>query len=227
MTRFLLIRHAHSVANEAGVLAGRNPGITLSAHGIKQSIEMARTLSGASIDLLFSSPLERCIQTATPIARTLGKRLLTSDAFIEMDYGTWSGRRLSELNREAMWRTIRKNPSKVTFPQGESFLSAERRIFKELNALSRRKPNGTIAIVTHGDIIKMAVNLVLGNDLDRFQRIIIDPASLTSFTWSPKERFTLNINQPLAAKVNAKKRERHRPSVRQSSRRQLGGGSDV
>lgn len=222
MTTFLLLRHAHSSANASGVLAGRLKGVHLSEIGKKQSIEIAGVLKDAEIGRIYSSPLERCIETLEPLVRKKSKRIAKLPLVIEMDYGKWSGRDLKELRRENLWQTIQRHPSQVTFPSGESFQSAARRIERALTALAKKYPKSTLLICSHGDIIKIAVQLTLGGELDKFQRIIIDPASLTTIAWSGKDRAVVSVNNRLTKKSSKKLKPKTL-----KNRRVVGGGSDV
>lgn len=216
MTTIYLLRHAHSEANGAGILAGRAKGVALSEIGQRQADQIAAQLSREDFSAIYHSPLERCRDTIAPLAKRLGKRPRSIEEFIEMDYGNWTGRPLKELAKEKLWREIKARPSGVRFPSGESFRGAQRRIVRGLNAISRRHPEGRILIVSHGDIIKLAIQETMAGDLDKFQRIVVDPASLSILNW--KERTVLSVNQRLV-------RERSKKNL--NSRRTLGGGSDV
>ncbi len=208
------LRHAHSEANKAGVLAGRTPGVALSKRGVKEALEVAKTLSVFEFSAIYSSPLERCLETATPLAKVLRKRVRISEDFIEMDYGTWSGKKLSSLSSEPLWRKIQRAPSKVTFPSGESFLAAERRISRGIKTIAHAHPKGKVLIVSHGDPIKIALQISLNGKLDEFQRLVIDPATISVVQWPDK--IIYGINQPATRSTSFK---------RGGDRRALGGGS--
>jgi len=216
MALIYLLRHAHSEANGAGILAGRASGVRLSEIGRRQADEIAMKLAREEFSAIYHSPMERCSQTIAPLAKRIGKRSRSIDEFIEMDYGKWTGRSLKELTKEPLWRDIKRRPSEVRFPSGESFRGAQRRIIRGLNAITRRHPKGKILVVSHGDIIKLAIQETLAGDLDKFQRIVIDPASLSVLNW--KERTVVSINQKLVT-------ERGKKSL--GARRVLGGGSNV
>lgn len=220
MTTFLLLRHAHSSANEIGVLAGRSEGVGLSKVGIQQSNSLVTGFPDLKINRIISSPMQRCIETITPLAQHLKKRIHTSDAFIEMDYGTWSGWKLRDLARKREWKQIQKRPESFTFPKGEGFQAAQRRVESELKKLSRKYPRETLLIVTHGDIIKLAVASASGTSLNNFQRFVIDTCSLTEIHWSSQERSVIRTNSRM---VNL--RRKLKKSVR--NRNSLGGGSGV
>lgn len=222
MTSFLLLRHAHSTANESGVLAGRLEGVALSRIGIKQAQTLNQALKDHRIDRIFSSPLLRCRETIQPTAKVRKKRVHYDDSFIEMDYGLWSGKKLKGLAKEKSWKTIQQNPSSFTFPQGESFSKAASRIERGLNSLAKKYPKETILIVSHGDIIKIALQLSHGGPLNNFQRFIVDTCSLSEIHWTPTRRSVVRTNTRLV-----------KPSFvalaksTMKSRKQLGGGSGV
>ncbi|MFM8927700.1 MAG: histidine phosphatase family protein [Rhodoluna sp.] len=222
MTTFLLLRHAHSEANLKGILAGRISGIDLSETGRLQSSQLVEALGSYRIDRIICSPLQRCKDT---IARTAGvrkKRIFTNAAFIEMDYGSWSGRSLKDLAKEKDWRKIQKSPSAFTFPNGESFSSAAMRVERELGKLARRYPNGSILIVTHGDVIKMALQISNGSPLDNFQKFVVDTCSLSEIEWNKGSRLVVRSNVRITKVKNQKRR-----SVLTKNRKVLGGGSGV
>lgn len=225
MTIFVFLRHAQSIANDRGVLAGRHEGITLSKRGRAQARRIAKIYSDYGFDLIYSSPLQRCIETVDGLARVTRKKVISDSAFVEMNYGDWSGKFLSELSKKREWKLIQSKPSGFKFPKGESFTGAQRRVIKRLNELSVKHPNKTILIVTHGDIIKLAVQSVMNGALDDFQRIVVDPASITVCHWSKKEKSLLHLNLPSG---NSIADSIHRFSVKARSRRKvLGGGSGV
>lgn len=216
MTLIYLLRHAHSEANAAGILAGRTAGIALSPIGTRQARAITSKLAAIDFSAVYHSPIERCKETIAPLVKELGKRARPIDEFIEMDYGDWTGRKLKELSKEPLWREIKRQPSAVRFPKGESFRSAQRRIMRGLSEISRRHPKGNVLVVSHGDIIKIAIQKALGGELDKFQRIVIDPASLSVIDW--KERAVFSINQNILGT---------RATQRLKARRVIGGGSNV
>ena len=219
MTTFIFLRHAASTSNESGLLAGRMPGVFLSRKGEKQAIALVTKLNSLQIDKVLVSPQERCLQTIKPWLQHVRKRASEDVAFQEMNYGEWSGAKLIKLSKSREWRQIQKAPSTFTFPNGESFLSAQRRVKRRLNSLSKKYPKSNILIVSHGDIIKLAVACTLKMDLDEFQRIVVDPASITITVWQGKQRSLISLNLGLG------KDSPQRKLGNLSRRRVLGGGS--
>ena len=222
MTTFLLLRHAHSTANNAGVLAGRINGVKLSTIGKKQARDLGKALNDLKIDRIISSPLTRCTETIEATARHRRKRVLIDERFTEMDYGSWNGRKLKDLAQEKSWKKIQSKPSSFTFPKGESFAEAATRIERGLKSLMRKYPQETVLIVTHGDIIKMALQLSHGGSLDSFQRFVVDTCSLSEIHWTAQSRTVVRSNSRL---VKARVVQMAKNKMKQ--RKILGGGAGV
>jgi probable phosphoglycerate mutase len=220
MTTFLLLRHAHSVANKAGILAGQLEGIGLSKDGIAQVNKLTSSFENLKIDRIISSPMQRCLETVEGIARSKRKRISTDERLIEMNYGSWSGKKLSKLSRMKEWKVIQTKPSAFRFPQGESFKELEERIESLLKDLSRKYPKETILIITHGDIVKIAASLTVGSGLNNFQKFAVDPCSLTTLSWGSKARMLLTFNQKIVSIKSSKKKKRRDGNT-------LGGSKDV
>lgn len=181
MARIVLLRHAHSVANEKNLLAGRTPGISLSKTGKAQALELIDRLGPIPFDEVAISPLQRCRETITPwLEKYDGKaRLVVDDSISEVDYGNWSGKSLASLARKAQWKVVQNFPSQMAFPGGESLLEMQGRALSGFYRLNAVKGKGPRLLVSHGDVIKSIVAHCLGMHLDQFQRLVIEPASLT------------------------------------------------
>ena len=220
MTTFLLLRHAHSVANKAGILAGQLEGIGLSKDGIAQVNKLTSSFENLKIDRIISSPMQRCLETVEGIARSKRKRISIDKRLIEMNYGSWSGKKLSKLSRMKEWKVIQTKPSAFRFPQGESFKELEKRIESLLKDLSRKYPKETILLITHGDIVKIAASLTVGSGLNNFQKFAVDPCSLTTLSWGSKARMLLTFNQKIVSINSSKKKKRRDGNT-------LGGSKDV
>jgi probable phosphoglycerate mutase len=177
----ILVRHSRSTANTAGVLAGQAPGISLDETGFTQAQGLTTRIGDVAISRVISSPLQRCIETISPWHEKYGKSgIEIDDNFIESDYGTWTGCKLSELAKEPLWKEVQKTPSKVTFPEGESFQTMFKRVSEGLDSIIQKlAANDNVIIVSHGDIIKLAIAKILGLPVDNFQKLVIDPASIS------------------------------------------------
>jgi len=223
MTRILLIRHAHSVANDRGILAGQATGVVLTEKGVSQSLELAERLKGVAISKVHISPLERCHLTINPLLKKIPvksrPKIVISEDLSEVDYGKWTGKKLSALYREKLWKVVQSRPSAMYFPEGEGLAAVQVRAMRAVHAAA--KESGLQVIVSHGDVIKSIVAAVLGTHLDNFQKIVIDPASITVIDFDGSDFRVLTLNNtstPISelAKVEGKKRR---------NRALLGGGS--
>lgn len=198
--RLVLIRHAHSVANASGVLSGRRPGISLTEKGVSQSANLCLRLGSFPIAQLRISPMERCLETITPwlneVVLPVQPQLtpVIDENLNEVDYGSWSGKRLSVLSRKAEWKTVQQSPSRMYFPSGEGIAGMQARAMSSVHELASSKGSKTAVVVSHGDVIKSIVASALGVHLDEFQRIIIDPASVTVIDYSEIKPRILLLN---------------------------------
>jgi probable phosphomutase (TIGR03848 family) len=178
VTTVFLIRHG--LTEHTGTrLYGRTAGIHLSDLGIAQAESLVERFRGVRLTAIEASPLERCIETATPLATAQGLPVRTRDDLIEMDAGSWTNRTLAGLSRTKLWRRIQQVPSQVAFPGGEPFASANARLVLALSEVAARHPRGRVALVTHSDPIRMLIAHVAGAHLDLFQRIVVDTASVS------------------------------------------------
>lgn len=198
MSKIILLRHAHSAANDLGLLTGRLPGVKLSKDGKRQSIELIERIGGNSIDRLHLSPIERCHLTIDPwlnsrYANSL-KSVEINDEITELDFGSWSGKKLSTLRRDPLWKTVQSQPSKMTFPGGESFRAAQNRAFAAVESILQGRGDQTHLVVSHSDTIKLIVAKYLDIKLDTFQRLQINPASFSIIEGSKSSRSVRTIN---------------------------------
>ena len=199
MTLVVLIRHAHSLANGSGVLAGRSEGVLLSPAGKKQAIQLARRLGEIPIKSLRSSPLERCEQTISPWVKMMSQsnprlRVDVDEDLSEVDYGEWTGQRLRTLSKEALWKQVQNVPSQVTFPQGESLSAMQERAIRALERGLAKRGKGHVVLVSHGDVLKSIIAASLNMHLDEFQRIVVDPASVSILDYSSSKPKLILMN---------------------------------
>jgi len=177
LTTFLLVRHAlHELGG--GTIAGRRDGVRLSDEGRAQADELAGRLDGVRIDAVYSSPMERTLETSRPLARRIGAPVQVCEDLHEIEYGEWTGARLDSLRGAPEWVRWNSFRSGSRPPGGESMIDVQRRVVSCLMRLRRRHPAGRVVLVSHGDVIKAAVAYCLGAPLDLFQRIEISPASV-------------------------------------------------
>ena len=175
-TTLILLRHA-TTRTTGKRLGGRKPGFHLDEGGRAQAEAAARRLATLPVTAVYSSPLERTRETATPVAQAHGLRVRIERGVLEVDYGDWTDLPLAQLRRRALWRTVQQAPSRVTFPGGESIRAAQQRAVEATERLAAAHAGETIVLVSHADVIKAVIAHHLGMGLDLFQRLVISPAS--------------------------------------------------
>lgn len=190
MTTLVLLRHGLT-ERTGSVLAGRAPGLSLNDKGREQARAVAARLRGLALDAVVCSPLERCQETLAPLRLAVE----TDERFIECGYGDWTGRPLRELAEDPMWPVVQAHPSAAIFPGGEAMADMQHRAVGAVRDWNRRVgENGAYLVCSHGDVIKAVVADALGLHLDGFQRIAVDPASITIIRYTPLRPFVLKLN---------------------------------
>nr|MDA8392075.1 MSMEG_4193 family putative phosphomutase [Actinomycetota bacterium] len=183
-TVVLMVRHGRTPTT-GEVLPGRASGLHLAAEGTRQAEEAATRLSRLrKVQAVYSSPLERALETASPIAAALGTEVRTEEDLNECDFGEWTGGELKKLAELDSWRTVQQWPSGWRFPGGESFAEMQSRIVACVGRLADRHRGAAFVAVSHADPIKAATAHALGLHLDLFQRLVIAPASVTAISLS-------------------------------------------
>ncbi len=180
MTTLLLIRHAQNEWVRTGKLAGWTPGVHLNEEGQKQAELLGERLASAKLQAVYSSPLERAVETAQAVLKHYPNLELQIEQGVgEVDFGKWTGKRLQQLARTRLWKVVQGYPSGARFPGGESFREMQFRVVTSLEDIAARHPSGVVAVISHSDVIKAMVAHYTGMHLDLFQRIIISPASIS------------------------------------------------
>lgn len=225
MATVILVRHGRTTANASGTLAGRLPGVKLDQTGVGQAERAAERLAGVPLTAIVSSPLERCRQTARILhrvqaaARPAAPAVRTERAITECDYGEWSGRPIKDLAKERLWSLVQTQPSAAAFPGGEAMTAMQARAVGAVRRLdaaleAEHGPGAVWAAVSHGDVIKSVLADALGLHLDLFQRLHVDPASVSIVRYTATRPYVLATNTHagdlawLAPPVPAKGRRR-------------------
>jgi probable phosphomutase (TIGR03848 family) len=250
MAILLLIRHGRTKANITGVLAGRTAGVGLDEVGVRQVADLGARLAAVPLAALIASPLQRTVETARALYGATPEtgeaaprpRLRKDIRLAEVRYGEWEGKHLSKLAKEPMWRTVQQYPSQVTFPGGESLRSVQARAVeavREHDAAVRAEhgDDAVWAVVSHGDVIKSILADALGCHLDLFQRIAVDPASVSVVRYTTERPFVVRMNDsgttlgetltPPPPRKGGRKRAAAKPSgvVDRSTDAAVGGGA--
>lgn len=215
MTTVLLLRHGQTIANAEGVLAGWTPGVDLDDLGREQSEVAARRLRDVNIAAVLTSPLERCRQTADAVMNLhrADLPLHTEPSLAECRYGDWSGQQLEVLAKDSLWELIQTHPSGVTFPGGEAIADMQSRALSAIRKWNRKLGDTTYVVVTHGDVIKAVIADALGMHLDMFQRLRIDPGSISAVQYSEERAYVARVNDSggdLASFSASRRRTRRR-----------------
>ncbi|PPJ20304.1 phosphoglycerate mutase [Nocardia nova] len=195
----ILLRHGVSTSNTARTLAGRSPGVELTERGTEQALAVAERLAPLPIEHIAHSPLLRCTRTVSPLADKLGLEPEPDERLLEVDYGEWTGRLLSELVKEPLWKVVQQHASGAVFPGGEGLAQVQYRAVAAVRAidteLAERHGRDVLWVAcTHGDVIKSLLADAFGIHLDGFQRIVVEPASISVVRYTPAAPYVWRLN---------------------------------
>jgi broad specificity phosphatase PhoE len=198
MTRILLIRHGETELT-GRVLYGRMPGVHISAEGCRQARALSRGLKERyQVDEIISSPLERALETAQYLADTLNLPISTDEGIVELDYGHWMGLTFEEIRGSDEWQQYNRLRSVSSPPQGESMMQVQARAWTALEKILSRyaqHEQSTVAVVSHGDVIRALLILLLGMPLDHIHRFEVSLASLSEVIFNDRYARIMRINQ--------------------------------
>lgn len=196
MTRFLLIRHAVNDWVKTGKLAGRTPEVHLNDEGNAQAEALGKRLAEVKLTAIYSSPLERTMETAQAIAHYQeDANIQVEEGILEVGYGRWQGAKIAKLAQKKAWYTVQHFPTRMQFPEGETMRGAQARAVDAVERLyDNHRKGGQVALVGHSDVIKMILAHYLGMHLDMFQRIVVSPASISVLH--------LSDNRPMIEVIN-------------------------
>ncbi|MGH3331819.1 MAG: histidine phosphatase family protein [Nocardioidaceae bacterium] len=232
MATVILARHGRTTANTSGVLAGRSKGVHLDDHGLEQAKAAAGRLIDLPLAAIVTSPLERCRETAREFGRLHPSppKVVSERGLVECDYGSWTGQQLKTLAKEPLWQTVQAHPAAAWFPEGESLAQMMARSVATVRAWDARveAEHGADAVwvaVSHGDVIKSVIADALGLHLDLFQRIVVDPSSLSVIRYTPLRPFVVSVNSLAGDLSGLKPPSKPRKRGKPSSDATVGGGS--
>lgn len=198
MSTLILFRHGRTEANATGLLAGWTTGVALDETGRAQVAAAASRLSALPLAAVVSSPLQRCQESARAIiAGRDGMEIHNDDRFGECRYGDWTGQPLKTLAKDPMWKVVQQHPSAAVFPgpEGEGLAQTSARAVAAVRDWnSRLGPDATWLACSHGDVIKAVLADALGMHLDMFQRLMVEPASVSVIVYTPTRPFVLRTN---------------------------------
>ena len=230
MTTVLLVRHGRTTANDAGVLAGWTEGVSLDATGEGQVRSLAGRMAQVPLAAVVTSPLQRCRETTDLLLAGREVPVHVDERVGEVRYGDWSGRELKKLAKEPLWKVVQAHPSAMAFPGegGESMRAMASRAVDAVREWNDRLgPDAAYAVVSHGDVVKAVLADALGMHLDQFQRLVVDPGSVSIVTYTPLRPFVVRVNDGggdlgfLVPRRRSRSRKRSTPS----SDAAVGGGA--
>ena len=198
MTTLYLVRHAVT-ADTGKKLTGWTEGVPLTEEGRHQARALATGLAAIPFEAVYSSPIDRTLETAKAIAEPHGLAVRTRKGLGEIDYGTWTDRPLKVLVRTKLWQKVMSYPSGVRFPEGETLREVQVRAIDEIERIHETHRKGPICCITHGDVIKLIAAHYLGLHIDLFQRIVVAPASLSLIALGTHGPRVLGLNIPPSA----------------------------
>jgi probable phosphomutase (TIGR03848 family) len=228
VTTVLLLRHGRTTANAGGVLAGWTPGVELDETGTAQVRAVGERLAKVPLAAIVSSPLERCRQTADAVAAGRDLEVQADDRLGEARYGDWTGRTIKDLVREPLWKVVQQHPSAAVFPgpEGEGLAETQARAVAAVRAWNATLgPDAVWLACSHGDVIKAILADALGLHLDQFQRIVVDPASVSVVTYTETRPFVVRVNDTGGDVSGLIPPPRRRRRAKASSDAVVGGGA--
>jgi len=196
VTTVLLVRHGLT-ALTGPILSGWTPGLHLDDRGRAQVASLGERMRAIPLAAVVTSPLERCRETADAVlaGREPAPPLHVDERIGEVHYGTWTGRPFKELTKDPLWRVVQGHPSAAVFPEGEGLAAMAARASEAVRDWNvRLGPDATYALVSHADVIKALIADALGLHLDSYQRIMVDPASLTVIQYAALRPFVIRVN---------------------------------
>jgi len=196
VTTVLLVRHGLT-ALTGPILSGWTPGLHLDDRGRAQVASLGERMRAIPLAAVVTSPLERCRETADAVlaGREPAPPLHVDERVGEVHYGSWTGRPFKELTKDPLWRVVQGHPSAAVFPDGEGLAAMAARVAEAVRDWNARLgQDATYALVSHADVIKSLIADALGLHLDGYQRIVVDPASLTVIQYTALRPFVIRVN---------------------------------
>jgi len=216
MKRLLLLRHA-TTEQTGKRLSGWTPGVHLGSQGVEEARALAERLAPVEIHAIYSSPLERCQETAAAVAEPRGLKVSTVEDLGEVRYGDWTGKDLRELAKTDLWRMVQFHPSGARFPEGESIHEMQTRAVGACEQLRAAHPGETVAVCSHADVIKAVIAHYLGMHLDLFQRLVVTTASVTALGFGPVPYLLRFGDSGMTRDLNSPPESRDSPETREQN----------
>ena len=178
MALIILVRHGQTDENVSGRISGQGP-VPLNARGQEQARLAAEVLAPLGITQLFSSPLVRARQTAEFLAEHLQRPIEEIADLREVGYGDWEGKTFNEMRSHPVAHQVFNDPIKAVFPNGEGLLEVQQRGIRVIEWVRRTHPQGIVAVVSHGDVIRTALAHYLGMPFNEYRRLDLDNGAIS------------------------------------------------
>ncbi len=206
MATLLLVRHGETDWNRSGQIMGARP-IPLNQRGEVQAETLAGFLRGYSAQhtkrshdddrplpgfppigqdscYLFSSPVQRALQTARVLGEALALPVQTDSGLSEIGVGAWEGRYWNELGNDPNRLRFYSHPMEARPPGGETFHEVQSRAVAALHRALNEQSSRTVILVSHADVIRAIIAHLLCIEPQQTRPMRIDHTSLTGITLS-------------------------------------------
>jgi uncharacterized repeat protein (TIGR03847 family) len=194
MTILLLIRHASNDFLKEGKLPGWTPGLHINAQGQREADALARRLDHVAINVIYASPLDRAMDTAKAVAQCQHLPIEQIEDLGDTRIGEWQGKKIKDLESLDEWKHVQNDPATFRFPGGESFIEIQARLVNAVDQIIAKHPDQVVAIFSHADPIKLILTHYLKMELNQFQRLIVNPASVTVLFVNDKGASLFRLN---------------------------------
>lgn len=212
MTYILLVRHGQNEWVNQKRLAGWTPAVHLNETGKDEVAVLSERLANLPIEAIYSSPLERCLETAMAIGSPHQIEIIQSEEIGEVRYGKWEGKKIKKLAKKRSWYAVQHYPSRFQFPDGEALRTVQQRAVNAIEEMAKQYTEQMIVVVSHADVIKLVLAHYLGMHVDLFQRIGLAPASVSILALSssgPVSVLRMNDNGPIKPPEKRKQKDNH------------------
>jgi phosphoserine phosphatase len=198
MTKILLTRHGHVEGIHPERFRGREP-LDLTARGRAEAAAVARRIAdgGWRPSKIYTSPMERCVETGAAIAKACGIAAEVCDDLNDIDYGAWQFKTFEEAKKDnpSLFAAWFATPDLVRFPNGESLQDLAARSANALRFVLARHHRDTIVLVGHDSVNRALLLQFLDLPLSAYWRVAQNPCCLNEIEIDSERIFVLRINE--------------------------------
>jgi len=192
----IFLRHGQAENNTKKILAGRSPDVNLTETGIEQAEDAGRMLKSLNIAAIYSSPIDRAIQTADIVCNHCNLEYVTDDRLIELDMGKFTKMPYDQIfaKHGNVFLKFYEGNDEVSENGVETFAKVQKRIFEMVDFVINKHKNENVVLVTHMDPIKAMIGKTLSLKPEILFELIIANASLNIFKNHDQEIYLSGIN---------------------------------